>query len=88
MSTINRTRTAILVAAAAFGVTATQPALAAEDTKPAAAPAAAAAAPYTVSDNTRICVRETLTGSRVPRMICNTMKRWKDQGVDPFAGRR
>ncbi|WP_141395793.1 hypothetical protein [Sphingomonas spermidinifaciens] len=68
------------IAAVSLGLAA--PALA-EDPKPAEARPAAATS-YRPSDTTRICVRETITGSRVPRMICNTMKGWKAQGVDPF----
>ena len=82
MLNINTVRTA-MVFAAAFGLAAAQPAFA-EDEPKAAANARPAVAPYSVSDDTRICVRETLTGSRVPRKVCNTLKGWKSQGVDPF----
>lgn len=82
MTTITRPRAIALAAAALVGLAAAQPALA-DETKPEARPAAAT--PYTASDDTRVCIKDTITGSRVPRKICNTMKGWKAQGVDPFA---
>lgn len=35
--------------------------------------------------NRKICVRDTLTGSRVPRQICDTLDGWKARGIDPLA---
>lgn len=55
----------------------------AEDTKP-VADRPAATDRYQPTDATRVCVKQTLTGSRVPRMYCDTMKGWKAKGVDPF----
>lgn len=54
-----------------------------EDPKPAEARPVAAGS-YQPSDATRVCVKDTLTGSRVPRIVCDTMKGWKAKGVDPF----
>jgi hypothetical protein len=76
------TSTAIFVTS--LGIAAAAPALA-EDPKPAGAPARpAASVPYQASDSTRVCIRDTITGSRVPRKVCNTMKDWKAKGIDPF----
>lgn len=80
---IPNVRIALSVAVAALGLAA-QPALA-EDPKAEPRVAATGAAPYPVSEETRICVRDTIIGSRIPRNVCNTLKGWKAKGVDPFA---
>ncbi len=70
----------IAIAALTLGLAGPAPV---EDPKPADARIAATGA-YQPSDATRVCVKETLTGSRVPRTVCNTLKGWKAKGVDPF----
>lgn len=39
------------------------------------------------TDMRRVCVVETLTGSRIPYKICKTRAEWVAQGVDPLATR-
>jgi hypothetical protein len=70
----------IAIAALSLGLAA--PAIV-EDTKPVEARPVAAGG-YQPSDATRVCIKDTLTGSRVPRTVCDTMKGWKAKGVDPF----
>ena len=67
------------IAAVSLGLAA--PALA-EDPKPEARPAATQG--YQPSETTRVCIKDTITGSRVPRTVCDTMKGWKAKGIDPF----
>lgn len=70
----------IAIAALTLGLAGAAPV---EDPKPAEARPAATGA-YQPSDTTRVCIKDTLTGSRVPRTVCDTMKGWKSKGVDPF----
>lgn len=71
-----------IIALAAVTLGLATPAIA-EDPKPAEARPAAASS-YQPADTTRVCIRDTLTGSRVPRNVCDTMKGWKTKGIDPF----
>lgn len=34
-------------------------------------------------DTQRVCIKETLSGSRVPRKICKTRAEWKAEGFEP-----
>jgi hypothetical protein len=79
---IHSLRVALTIAATAIGLAAT-PGLA--DEPKAEARAAAGRAGVPVSENTKVCVRETLTGSRIPRTFCDTLKNWKAKGIDPLA---
>ena len=67
----------IALAAVTLGLAAPLPA---EDPKPADARPAAPAA-YQPSDTTRVCVRGTVTGSRVPRTVCDS----SSSGASPGA---
>jgi predicted secreted protein len=49
----------------------------AADRAPADAPSAA---PTTRPQ--RYCITDTITGSRVPRKVCQTREQWRDQGVE------
>ncbi|WEK43579.1 MAG: hypothetical protein P0Y64_01735 [Candidatus Sphingomonas colombiensis] len=49
-------------------------------------PVAPIAAPSTTpSPAQRICVVDTLTGSRIPTKVCHTRADWARLGIDPFA---
>jgi hypothetical protein len=81
---IHSLRAALAIATAAIGLAAA-PALA--DEPKAEARVAAEKAGALVSEDTKVCVRETLTGSRIPRTFCDTLKNWKAKGIDPLAAR-
>ena len=38
-------------------------------------------------DFRRVCVVDTITGSRIPRKFCQTRAEWIAEGVDPLAAR-
>ncbi|MEG3125709.1 hypothetical protein [Sphingomonas sp. GB1N7] len=46
---------------------------------------AATAAPKSAVKPTRYCIKETITGSRLPTRVCNTREDWLAQGFDPLA---
>lgn len=46
---------------------------------------AATAAPKAAVKQARYCIKETLTGSRLPTRVCNTREDWLAQGFDPLA---
>ncbi|UZK70619.1 hypothetical protein OKW76_06195 [Sphingomonas sp. S1-29] len=70
--------TPIFAAACALAIAA--PALA-EDPKPATRATAADSQKAVPNPNQRICFRDTLTGSHIPRTECNTRAEWAKQGV-------
>jgi hypothetical protein len=39
------------------------------------------------TDMRRVCVVDTLTGSLLPRKVCQTRADWVAQGIDPLAKR-
>ncbi|WP_394653042.1 hypothetical protein [uncultured Sphingomonas sp.] len=49
------------------------------------ATAATAPQPKTVQKPTLYCIRDTVTGSRIPRKSCKTRVEWMAQGFDPLA---
>ena len=53
-----------------------------EDPKPAEARPAATA--YQPAESTRVCIRGKITGSILQQKVCDTLKNWKAQGIDPF----
>ena len=76
------------IVAAAFCIVAAGPATAAL-LDPTGAPKAEKADDSTAQpaaeSKTRYCIRDTVTGSRVPVKVCHTRKEWLDQGFDPLA---
>ncbi|MCA1199979.1 hypothetical protein K9B35_18595 [Sphingomonas sp. R647] len=81
-------RQIIATAAAALVAVTAVPAMA-RDTAPAPSnPASSAEAPAPKA-NTRYCVSETTTGSRLPRKTCKTRADWiADDNFDPLAQQR
>ena len=57
--------------------------VAATDTPaPAASPKAASS-----TSNPRVCLVDTITGSRISRRECKTLDQWRAEGIDPLAKR-
>ena len=76
-----RSRTLALTAAV-LGFAA--PAMASAAERPAGAPPAPIASP-TPQAETRYCVADIVTGSRIAKKVCHTRKEWLNQGFDPLA---
>lgn len=75
-----------LAAALAFGTAAPEPA-------PAPAPVIAPVQQRVAqdinpeTDMRRVCIVDVITGSRLPRRVCQTRAEWHAQGMDPLAAR-
>ena len=52
-----------------------------------AIPATISSAPTVVDDNQRVCVKEELTGSRIPRRECHTRAEWAERGFEMNFGK-
>ncbi len=58
------------------------PAVATDTPAPTPAPKAASS-----TYNPRVCVVDTVTGSRIPHRDCKTLDQWRAEGIDPLAKR-
>jgi len=69
---------AILAAATALALSAS-PAIARDDNPRAAREAARSQGADAQDPDREICVRATITGSRIPRRICRTARQWEEE---------